>query len=323
MSEKFRRWGMFVGHNPALFILLPSMICGGLSCGIFLLESETNIENLYFPNPSTALTHRQRVRDLFPNVNHMAFDTFAQSDMLIVATLLFKAHDNKDIFQEESVSEIRSIIQKIKDITVQKNSQNQSLENLCARRNSTCVINGEFFLSPSIQKRLKDGLITYPFSTIPGRAERVDLSSFIGQPTIKTPNILTAAKVLRLTFFLKEESSEWDDSFLSTAAAIQPQYTTMSYGAPSSLSEELYKGTIGDVKLFVMTFVVSVIFVSLVSSGGDMVSTRTVLANCGVMIAGLSIVTSLGFVALFGVKFVSLAGVMPFLLIGKLIVLSY
>lgn len=299
------------------------MICGGLSCGIFLLESETNIENLYFPNPSTALTHRQRVRDLFPNVNHMAFDTFAQSDMLIVATLLFKAHDNKDIFQEESVSEIRSIIQKIKDITVQKNSQNQSLENLCARRNSTCVINGEFFLSPSIQKRLKDGLITYPFSTIPGRAERVDLSSFIGQPTIKTPNILTAAKVLRLTFFLKEESSEWDDSFLSTAAAIQPQNTTMSYGAPSSLSEELYKGTIGDVKLFVMTFVVSVIFVSLVSSGGDMVSTRTVLANCGVMIAGLSIVTSLGFVALFGVKFVSLAGVMPFLLIGKFIVLSH
>ena len=63
--------------------------------------------------------------------------------------------------------------------------------------------------------------------------------------------------------------------------------------------------------------VVQVLYTTFVSSGGNWVSSRMVLAQAGIVAALLSILASFGLVSLCGLKFVDLCGVMPFMVLGK------
>ena len=55
---------------------------------------------------------------------------------------------------------------------------------------------------------------------------------------------------------------------------------------------------------------------------GNPVSTRGMLAFGGILAAGLGIVGSMGLLSACGVKFVKIVGVVPFLIIGELFVLT-
>jgi hypothetical protein len=67
---------------------------------------------------------------------------------------------------------------------------------------------------------------------------------------------------------------------------------------------------------FSLTMTLVCTYASLVSSGGNMVSSRGMLAFAGILAAGLGIVGSMGFLCYCGVKFVNIVGVVPFLIIG-------
>nr|KAG5694276.1 hypothetical protein BaRGS_031994 [Batillaria attramentaria] len=89
-----------------------------------------------------------------------------------------------------------------------------------------------------------------------------------------------------------------------------------AHGSSYSLSQELDRGTRGDLYLFALTFVMMIAYASVVTCGGDCVESRALLAIGGVVAAVLGISASLGLVSLLGVPFVNIAGCMPFLVLG-------
>lgn len=83
--------------------------------------------------------------------------------------------------------------------------------------------------------------------------------------------------------------------------------------------QELERGTVGDIVYFGLTMVLMVVYSVLVTTGGNAVSTRAMLACGGVLAAGLGIAGAFGVLCLVGVKYVNFVGIMPFLVIGELI----
>lgn len=317
----FRRYGVLVGTHPLPFIIIPIVVFGGLGFGLLTLDFETDLESLYFPRNSRAITDRQKVRDLFPNVNDLRYDAFAQSDAVDQATLIFQSKNGSNILEKKSLAEIRDIVQKVKEISVNKSGQPHTYEDICARTASGCVIEGEQLLSPDFEKLLMASRVQFPYWSLPNLTEVVDLSFYISDTKTNTPQnaseILQSAGIFKLSFILKETSKEWVKEFLTSVGKLKSNFSEIFYGTTQSLNEELDKGTKGDIYLFALTFTICITFASIVSSGGNPVSTRAMLANAGVLAAGLGIVGSLGLVSLCGVKFVNLVGVMPFLIIGR------
>ena len=91
----------------------------------------------------------------------------------------------------------------------------------------------------------------------------------------------------------------------------------MTYQTPDSLRDEVNKSTSGYILLFSLTTTLCCIYASVVTTGGNPVSTLGMLAFGGILAAGLGIVGSMGLLSACGVKFVNIVGVIPFLIIGE------
>ena len=64
-GDIFAWYGRFVARRPLLFVCVPLLTCGLLGLGLFNMDYETNIENLYTPVNSHAQRDRAVLRQLF------------------------------------------------------------------------------------------------------------------------------------------------------------------------------------------------------------------------------------------------------------------
>nr|KAG5702432.1 hypothetical protein BaRGS_027519 [Batillaria attramentaria] len=276
------------------------------------METETDMEVVYFPKDSRALRDRQTVRDTFPDMNNVSYNSFSQSELSSAVSLLFRSKSGS-VFNSTVLNEIRNIVTRVKSITASSDGQTVTFSNVCARRDSLCFVDGEYVLSPSFQAAVGAGLVTYPYWNTPAGA--VPLFTAIGGVEVQA-GVLVSATVLKLSFNLLADSKVWQDKFLSFAHDLDPVYTEVTYETPDSLGQELDKSTSGDIWLFSLTITIMLTYASIVTAGGNPVSTRGMLANGGVLAAGLGILGSMGLLSLCGVKFVNIVGVIPFLVIG-------
>ena len=303
----FSRYGEFVGRHPVWFIVLPIVIFGGLGAGLVALDKEQDMEKVYFPMDSRAMEDRQNVRDTFPDLSKESYHAFSQSDTDKAVTLLFKSKSGQTIFDSTTIAEIATIVSDVKSLS----SHGKTYSDFCAKVSSQCVVDGEIALSPVFQSAVAAGTVTYPVYN------NMDLATSISGKTL-TGGELASATMLRVSFKLAEDAKDWQSKFLAYAEDLDPTYTELTYETPDSLGEELDKSTAGDIVLFSLTITLCCIYASVVTTGGNPVSTRGMLAFGGILAAGLGIVGSMGLLSACGVKFVNIVGVVPFLIIGKL-----
>ncbi|XP_052286900.1 patched domain-containing protein 3-like [Dreissena polymorpha] len=84
-----------------------------------------------------------------------------------------------------------------------------------------------------------------------------------------------------------------------------------------SLDEELDKNINGDIALFSITFTLMLTYACVATMNmRDAVNQRALLGGAGILAAGLAIIASFGVCMAIGLEFVSIVGVMPFLIIG-------
>ena len=309
LSGAFTRYGVMVGHHPLPFIILPILIFGGLGAGMILLDEETDLEEMYFPKDSVAKADRQTVRNIFDNMRNSSYNSFSQSDVDQAITVIFRSKHNHAVFQPLAFSEIQSIVDQMKDLVVDIDGRNCTFHDLCARSASKCVVDGDFVLKERFQMGVVKGLITYPLS---------NLRMYISDVTTgRNGNILLTANLIRVSFKLREKSLPWQKRFQAFMKELKAVHTEVTYETPDSLSDELNQGIQGDILTFSLTITLCCCYASVVAAGGNPVSTRFLLSTAGILSAGLGIVGSMGLLSICGVKFVSIAGVVPFLVIGE------
>lgn len=308
VSKVFRRYGTFLGRHPLPFIVLPIVVFGGLAAGFVTMDSSSDMEEVYFPTNSRAIKDRQVVRDLFPDLSSVSYNAFSQSDETEAVSLLFQSKNGHNI---TTLKEVEAMVNQVKAINVTSNGRVVTYNDVCARFASQCVIGGDFVFTSAFQTDLAAGAVTYPLWN--GQ----DLSSSIADVTTDATGHLTSAKILLISFNLLKGSEPWQKEFEMLAGHLSSPLFDVNYETPDSLSEELDKGTDGDIYLFSLTITICCVFALIVTTGGNCVSTRSMLAFGGVLAAGLGIVGAMGLLCLCGVKFVSITGVIPFLIIGK------
>ena len=97
--------------------------------------------------------------------------------------------------------------------------------------------------------------------------------------------------------------------------------TEIAYSTSESLERELEKNTNGDIHLFAVTFTLMLTYASLASASSFLscnnIANRVMLGFAGVLTPVLAIGSAIGFVSAIGVKFTSIVGVMPFLVVGN------
>lgn len=307
IAGAFSRYGEFVGRHPVWFIVLPIVIFGGLGAGLIAIEEEKDIEKVYFPKNSRAIKDRQYVRDTFPDLSNESYNAFSQSEAVKAVTLLFKSNAGQSIFDLATINEIAAIVKEVKNLS----SSGETYSDFCAKFSSQCVVDGEFALKPTFRSAVLAGNVTYPVY------KNRNLQTSISGETL-TGRKLATATVLKISFILAKDAGDWKRKFVAYAGKLDPTYTQVTYETPESLGTELDKSTGGDIVLFSLTITLCCTYASVVTTGGNPVSTRSMLAFGGILAAGLGIVGSMGLLSACGVKFVNIVGVIPFLIIGKL-----
>ncbi|KAK7507749.1 hypothetical protein BaRGS_00000714 [Batillaria attramentaria] len=313
VSSLFTWYGRFVGRHPVPFIVSSILVFGGLGAGLVTLDTESDMETVYFPKNSRAIKDRQIVRDTFPDTNNVSYNAFSQNDVDEAVALLFRSKGG-DIFNTSHLTEIENIVNRVKAVTATSGGHTLAFGDVCARSSSQCAVDGEYVLSTSFQTELAARRVTYPYWSTAGGNRAVFTA--ISGATTQTGGVLTSATVLKISFKLTAGSEAWQRKFLTLAAGLDPVYMEVTYETPDSLSEELDKSTSGDIWLFSLTITIMLTYASIVTAGGNPVSTRAVLATGGVLAAGLGILGSMGLLSLCGVKYVNIVGVIPFLIIG-------
>ncbi|KAK7104482.1 patched domain-containing protein 3-like [Littorina saxatilis] len=341
VSETFYKFGVLVGRHPVWFSVVPLIVCLGLGCGILAINENVDTEKLFTPQDSRIYSDRQRLRDNFPDSTSWNFDAFGLSEVPTMAVLLFRRggkdkvktntfetadvdidQQQYNIFEEKVMDVIRGVIKKVEAIQIKNGGKTYTVLDICARSQDQCVFNGKSITSPSFKERVDNGTVPYPnYRDENGPS---DLSFNLAGVKASATGVLVAARVLKVRFFWRVDQKKiaklWNIKFLELVSTLDkeglPYDVTIAYSTSESLEHELLEGTSGDAIYFGLTILLMSSYSILVSTGGDVVSTRALLACGGVLAAFLGIVASLGLLSLCGTEYVNFVGIMPYLVLG-------
>ncbi|XP_033733469.1 patched domain-containing protein 3-like [Pecten maximus] len=260
------------------------IVCVTINCllgiGLVRLEFETDTETLYTPQNSQSKADRATVESIFT--------------------------------EDKSGTNFYG-----KSITKENNDNTTlGLVNVCALRSSNCVVGGDVVFSTAFRKAMSSNTISYPLFNYEY------LSGTFGDAQ-SSGGYLTSAKMVRLFFYLRQDtvttselSSAWEGQFIQTFGTFFSSSMDIAYSTSRSLDEELDKNVNGDVLFFALTFIMMLTYAGFATSGGNCVSDRQNLGRAGVFATCFAIIGSFGLMGVIGVKFVSIVGTLPFLIIG-------
>ncbi|XP_012938836.1 patched domain-containing protein 3 [Aplysia californica] len=316
----FYKYGHFLGSHPAPFLVLPLLICSGLAVGFLFYNPETDVEKLYAPMDSRAVKDRSRVEAAFPDLSGTNFDPFSTNRLIAQAVTIFRSRNEHAIFTEEVIEELSNFYDSVWEIRIQDDGKNYTYNDLCAVKDGVCAVDGAFLFSAFFKGMLSMNAVTFP---VWSGIEAMDLQLYFSDVNVSRDGILQAAGSYKMAFPLRTDTEKlerlslaWELAYIDFMSTVNLTTVDISYAVSQSLNLELDKGTSGDIFYFSLTFTIMITYASIVSSGGDCVSTRALLANAGVVAALLGTLGAFGLITLIGVRFVNIVGVMPFLTLG-------
>ncbi|KAH9515398.1 hypothetical protein Btru_014364, partial [Bulinus truncatus] len=309
----FYHYGYFLAKHPLWFLILPVVMCVVFAVGFVKYNPERDIETLYTPANSRAIQDRETGGEDIPDLSATILTRRSAPTGSWSRVWPYSEGFRQDVFS----------------LRVVKDGQNFTYEDVCVRRLAgpngvtMCATDTDIFLfDPRFSNALSAGRVTYPFWSF--GTQGMDLSLYIADVEMsEDKTILKAAGSFKFSFPLRQDTPEvrerslaWELEYAEYMKNKEFSTVEFSYAISQSLNLELDKGTKGDIFYFSLTFTLMITYASLVSAGGDCVSTRALLANAGVLAAGLGIMGAFGLVTICGVRFVNIVGVMPFLTLG-------
>ncbi|XP_028397226.1 patched domain-containing protein 3-like [Dendronephthya gigantea] len=141
-------------------------------------------------------------------------------------------------------------------------------------------------------------------------------------------NSINSTNALRIVYFMKEHDRgeerregilEWEEIFLNKVSSFSKNTTCANvfYAAERSLDDSVEESTGSDIKFFAVTFVIMGILSGVVNGRcADARYGHQLLGFSALLSIYLGVTSSLGFLMLVGVPFISMVGVLPFLVVS-------
>lgn len=318
LGRPFERYSGLVCTYP-WYVLILCVVCNCLlGLGILRIQIETDTETLYTPEYSQSKSDRAVIQNIFSDKSGTNFYAKSITDKNKFADVIIQIKDGYSILTTTYLNEIERIYSFVNaTVAVTKQGVAYGLSDVCALRTGNCVVEGDIVFSTPFRSAMTSNNITYPVYNM----------NYIGGmfgSAQSSAGILTSAKMVLLRFCLrqntataKELSGLWEDKFIEVFRTFSSSLVDVAYSASDSIDEELNTNVAGDIIYFALTIALMLLYAGFATSGGNCVSDRQNLGRAGVFATCLSILGSFGLVSAAGVKFVSIVGILPFLIIGN------
>ncbi|KAJ8322390.1 hypothetical protein KUTeg_000861 [Tegillarca granosa] len=316
----FYRYGLFIARHPWTAIIIAILVNGLLGINIIWMKRESNLENLFTPTNSKAKSDRQWVLSQYQDHTGSSFYEHSLREADKYGEVIVKSLYGHNLLNETFYTELESLNDVIKNVSITSDDGTKLLyEDICARRDNICVVDGFIVFSEYFRKRYQNGNLSFPFlKTEDGNI--VSLQRVFGNTTVLTGKLVGASFIklrynLRQHGIYKKLSQKWEEAFLHTLAVFRNQHYDIAYSNSESLDSELGANTGGDAGYFKWTFTLMITYVSFATAGGNFVSNRAHIGRASVIGAGLAILGAFGIACAAAVPFENIVGVMPFLII--------
>ena len=230
-----------------------------------------------------------------------------------------KPHIDTNVLNQDAVKDINEIVNEIRNTSAKTNGKLTNYAAICAQRNQECVITGQSVLDSLSWGSENNCYLDTINGTkvIPQEAGSVLSDMFINS------NHCLSASALRIRFYLKENQTEenmaWQRKISQDISQYESNFTHIDVTVSDALDIELSRHVGHDCRFLLFSIVTMLLYATLQGAGGNWVSNHVTLAYAGVFAALLSIMAAFGFLSICGLRFVNMSGVMPFLVIGKII----
>ena len=320
-GDIFASTGRFLARHPVVFILVSLITSLLLGLGLVNISYETKVERLYTPMGSQTMQDQARLHKSFPDNSGEAYYFHQLLSLGSYAEILVTSQDGGNILRNDTMAELHALRSTVLDMRLGEDSKRgHTYVDLCASRGNTCVIDGEIVVDTILQTGcLVTKNVSHKIRDKTGY--EVEIDNILSN--ISRESFCLQAKCLRLRFNLKHDTEYqrqlsllWERRFLDLLGGFTTHHTKVVYMVSESLDIELADHMDGDVTFFSLTIVIMVVYSTLVTLGGNWVSTRMMLACCGVFAALLAILATSGLLSMCGLAFVDVCGVMPFLVLG-------
>ena len=321
----FYNYGGFIARHPFPFLLLPVLLAGALGAGFVFLTEEQSVENLFTPENGQAKTDRKTVEELF--AEHGDNDTLVTHLTRLgrSGNVIIRRNDGGNILTKTSMEEILILHETIMNISILHNDQEYTYTDLCVKLNDVCNDNAILSVYNYNSSMVTTTILTYPlYNSNDGTI--FFLGGGLGGVKFESDSTdeVFSAEALQLSYFLRYEDSMddqrsalWEDKFLKVVEAFTTTEIRVTREVSSTLETELDKASANVIKDFSITFTLLITFSIWSCVMFDWVRSKPWLAACGVVSAGLAVVSSFGLLSYIGVPYINVVGSTPFLILGK------
>ena len=311
----FEKSSLAISRRPLHTILFCLFVTVALTSGFVNLEVEKNVKYLFLPEDSEASMDIRRARNLGFELE------FRQEEVIVLPKT------NKSVLSRECLEEMMDLHNTITSIEFYKEyCFRPNVNHTCSSLNLLEVFSYEKNNLVNISKRIETVLQNDAFLMSNGRRLQDNFNQIFGK--FSSNGSLQSTKALRMVYFMKEYSREhenrdlileWEKIFLDKVSAFSKNATCSSifYAAERSLDDSVAESTGSDIKFFALTFVIMGIFSGIVNGRfADARFGHQLLGFASLFAIYLGVTSGLGFLMFLGVPFVSMVGVLPFLVVS-------
>ena len=286
-----------------------------VTSGFAKLEVEESVKYLFLPENSEASLDIRKARNLGFELE------FRQEEVIVLPK------HNKSLLAQECLAEmidLHGIITGIKPYN--QHCFRPSPNSSCASINLLEVFDHQKKNLINVSRHIEAVLQNDAFLMSNGRRLQDNFNQIFGKAA--SNGSLDSTNALRTVYFMKEYPRgkedrerilEWEKIFLNDVSSFAETTTCISivYAAERSLDDSVTESTASDIRLFAMTFAIMGIFSGIVNGRcADARFGHQLLGFSSLFAIYLGITASLGVLMLVGVPFVSMVGILPFLVVS-------
>ncbi|XP_053915939.1 patched domain-containing protein 3 [Cuculus canorus] len=311
LRRLFEALGGVVAARPWPFALAPLLLSAGLGAGFLLLprRQASDIEAQFTPARGPAKAERAFVMRRFPADGSERFSAPRLPTEGAYAALVAVAAAGGSVLAPAARRDALRLDEAVLA---------RGYERLCARNGGACVPANPVL--PLLRDAAALESLAFP---VHGREF---LGAALGGVRTGAGGRVLAARALKLLYYLREdgpaaaESRRWLRSFVrdvpAELAELQLDSLQVSYFTSLSRQEEFDGNTKSVIPLFSITYFLTITFSIVSCLRLDCIRNNVWLACCGVVSAGLAVLSSFGLMLFCGVPFVVTVANAPFLILG-------
>ena len=323
----FEMLGRKVANNPKKTVLL-AVICVGLSgIGLVRLNKEARSAKLFVPSRSEAELALEEGQKFFKNSLNTRLEE-----------IVFVPKNGSNVLCMDCLKEAAKVIETAQNITGYQDLCKKRQEflsrvpRLYNRRGECSILSPIEFITgkeskAAVLRKFRRALSTTSILMSNGRAAVYNFKSGLAGFDFNGQRKFPFAKAMRVEIYLQQgrneshldKVSKWETAFIKTFQdmADKLNHISITFSAERSLDDAINDSSSKDMSLISMTFTIMITFSCLVLTKFiNPVRGHTWLALSGVLSTGMGILAGIGISVLLGVPFISLVGVVPFLVVS-------